>query len=99
VPCLLALGRRRSRAPVHLAVTRPNRGSGSGSGASDICRYRFRPWIGSIALAAVRLLARGYFDTLLSVPQTGALFYLLAFGMISHWRTWMFLEYRELTCA
>jgi membrane protein CcdC involved in cytochrome C biogenesis len=47
----------------------------------------------------VRLLARGYFDTLLSVPQTGALFYLLAFGMISHWRTWMFLEYRELTCA
>jgi membrane protein CcdC involved in cytochrome C biogenesis len=46
----------------------------------------------------VRLLARGYFDTLLSVPQTGALFYLLAFGMISHC-TRMFLEYRELTCA
>jgi membrane protein CcdC involved in cytochrome C biogenesis len=52
-----------------------------------------------LALAAVRLLARGYFDTLLSVPQTGALFYLLAFGMISRWRTRMFLEYRKLTCA
>jgi membrane protein CcdC involved in cytochrome C biogenesis len=50
-----------------------------------------------LALAAIRLIARGYFDTLLTVPQTGALFYLLAFGMIVRWRASMLLEYRKLT--
>ena len=35
-----------------------------------------------IVLAAVRYLARGYFDRFMSLEQTGALFYLLAFGMI-----------------
>jgi membrane protein CcdC involved in cytochrome C biogenesis len=49
-----------------------------------------------LALAAIRLLARGYLDTLLTVQQTGALFYLLAFGMIVRWRTQMYLEYRRL---
>jgi membrane protein CcdC involved in cytochrome C biogenesis len=52
-----------------------------------------------LALAAVRLLARGYFDSLLTAPQTGALFFVLAFGMILRWRVWMLLEYRELTSA
>jgi membrane protein CcdC involved in cytochrome C biogenesis len=52
-----------------------------------------------IALAAIRLLARGYLDTVLSIQQTGALFYLLAFGMIVRWRTQMLLEYRKLTAA
>jgi len=51
-----------------------------------------------IALAAIRLLARGYFDTLLSAQQTGALFFVLAFGMIVRWRAEMFREYRKL-CA
>jgi membrane protein CcdC involved in cytochrome C biogenesis len=50
-----------------------------------------------LALAAIRLIARSYFDSLLTVEQTGALFYLLAFGMIVRWRTQMFLEYRRLT--
>jgi len=50
-----------------------------------------------LALAAIRLLARGYLDTVLTIQQTGALFYLLAFGMIARWRTRMFLEYRKLT--
>ncbi len=50
-----------------------------------------------IALAAIRLLARGYFDTLLTAQQTGALFYILAFGMIFRWRANMLLEYRKLT--
>lgn len=52
-----------------------------------------------LALAAIRLLARGYLDTVLSVQQTGALFYLLAFGMIVRWRTRMLLEYRKLVAA
>jgi membrane protein CcdC involved in cytochrome C biogenesis len=50
-----------------------------------------------IALAAIRYLARGYFDNLLTMEQTGALFFVLAFGMILRWRMSMFLEYRALT--
>jgi len=50
-----------------------------------------------VILAAVRFFARGYFDALLTVPQTGALFFILAFGMIFVWRASMFLTYRRLT--
>ena len=50
-----------------------------------------------LALAAIRILARGYFDTFLTVQQTGGLFFVLAFGMILRWRTQMLLEYRKLT--
>ena len=32
-----------------------------------------------------------------AVQQTGALLFVLAFGMILRWRTRMFLEYRRLT--
>lgn len=52
-----------------------------------------------IALAAIRYLARGYFDSLLSIEQTGGLFFILAFGMILRWRMNMFRKYRELTAA
>ena len=52
-----------------------------------------------VMLAAIRLLARGYLDTVLSMQQTGALFFVLAFGMILRWRTRMLLEYRKLTRA
>lgn len=50
-----------------------------------------------IALAAMRFLARGYLDSVLSVEQTGALLFVLAFGMILRWRTRMLLDYRKLT--
>ena len=49
-----------------------------------------------IVLAAVRYLARGYFDRFMSLEQTGALFYLLAFGMILRWRAKLFFAYRAL---
>jgi membrane protein CcdC involved in cytochrome C biogenesis len=52
-----------------------------------------------LGLAAIRLMARGYLDTVLSAQQTGSLFYLLAFGMILRWRARMLLDYRKLTCA
>jgi membrane protein CcdC involved in cytochrome C biogenesis len=52
-----------------------------------------------IALAAIRLLARGYLDKVLSVEQTGALLFVLAFGMILRWRTRMFFDYRKLVRA
>lgn len=50
-----------------------------------------------IVLAAVRYLARGYFDSLLTLEQTGALFFVLAFGMILRWRASLFFAYRKLT--
>jgi membrane protein CcdC involved in cytochrome C biogenesis len=50
-----------------------------------------------IALAAIRLLARGYLDALITGQQTGALMFVLAFGMIVRWRTRMFFEYKKLT--
>ncbi len=50
-----------------------------------------------IVLAVVRYLARGYFDRFMSLEQTGAIFYLLAFGMILRWRAKLFFAYRALT--
>lgn len=50
-----------------------------------------------VALAVVRYVARGFFDRFLSLEQTGALFYLLAFGMILRWRAKLFFAYRALT--
>jgi membrane protein CcdC involved in cytochrome C biogenesis len=50
-----------------------------------------------IALAAIRYFARGYIDRFLSIDQTAALFFVLAFGMILRWRLRMLSEYRALT--
>jgi membrane protein CcdC involved in cytochrome C biogenesis len=52
-----------------------------------------------IVLAAIRFLARGYFDRILTIEQTGALFFVLAFGMILRWRMSMYFEYRALIAA
>ena len=52
-----------------------------------------------IVLALIRWAARGYFDSFLSLEQTGAIFYLLAFGMILRWRAKLFLAYRVLTAG
>jgi len=52
-----------------------------------------------IVLAVIRYFARGYFDRFLSLEQTGAIFYLLAFGMILRWRAKLFLAYRALTAG
>jgi len=52
-----------------------------------------------IVLAAIRLLARSYLDTVLTIEQTGALFFVLAFGMILRWRMSMYFEYRTLTAS
>ena len=52
-----------------------------------------------VVLAAVRYFARGYFDSFLTLEQTGGLFFVLAFGMILRWRTSLYLSYRALTAA
>jgi len=51
-----------------------------------------------VVLAVIRVAARTYFDRYLDVRQTGALFFVLAFGMILRWRMRMYFEYRQLTC-
>jgi membrane protein CcdC involved in cytochrome C biogenesis len=48
-------------------------------------------------LAAIRFLARGYFDTILTVQQSAALFFILAFGMIVRWRARLLIDFRKLT--
>jgi len=52
-----------------------------------------------IVLAVVRVAAHAYFDRYLDVAQTGAIFFVLAFGMILHWRMRMYFEYRQITGA
>jgi membrane protein CcdC involved in cytochrome C biogenesis len=49
-----------------------------------------------LVLAAVRFLARGYFDTILTTQQTAALFFVLAFGMILRWRAKLLVDFRKL---
>ena len=50
-----------------------------------------------LVLAAIRFLARGYFDTILTGQQTAGIFFILAFGMIVVWRAKLLLDYRRLT--
>ena len=47
-------------------------------------------------LAAIRFLARGYFDTILTVQQSAGLFFILAFGMIVRWRAKLLIDFRKL---
>ncbi len=49
-----------------------------------------------VLLAGIRIAARAYLDTVLTVPQTAGLFFVLAFGMILRWRAKMLLDYRAL---
>jgi membrane protein CcdC involved in cytochrome C biogenesis len=58
-------------------------------------RSRAFLWI-LLGLVAVRLVARSYVEDYVDPLQTGALFFLLAFGMIVRWRVSMFLAYRAL---
>jgi membrane protein CcdC involved in cytochrome C biogenesis len=50
-----------------------------------------------LVLAAVRFLARGYFDTILTAEQTAGMFFILAFGMIICWRAKMLVDFLRLT--
>jgi membrane protein CcdC involved in cytochrome C biogenesis len=50
-----------------------------------------------IVLAAIRYFARNYFDSFMTLEQTGGLFFVLAFGMILRWRLKMLQQYRTLT--
>lgn len=49
-----------------------------------------------IALLAIRLGMRSYIEHFISVPQTAGLMFILAFGMIVHWRVRMLYEFQKL---
>ena len=49
-----------------------------------------------LGLFAIRIALHNYIGHLISPGQTGAVFFLLAFGMILRWRVAMLLEYRAL---
>lgn len=50
-----------------------------------------------LVLAAIRLFARGFFDSILTAQQTAGVFFILAFGMIVIWRAKMLIDFRRLT--
>ena len=52
-------------------------------------------WI-LLGLAAVRFVAREWVERVVTPAQTGAIFFVLAFGMILRWRAAMLLAYLRL---
>lgn len=64
---------------------------------SDIYVKRSKAFIFiMISLFALRLFLHGIVEQYMSIPQTGAIFYLLAFGMIIPWRLAMVSDYLRL---
>lgn len=49
-----------------------------------------------LGLLIIRLLVHNAVESKVSIPQTGALFFVLAFGMIVVWRVAMLREYMKL---
>lgn len=49
-----------------------------------------------LGLLAVRIGLRGYVEQYMTLPQTGAVFFILAYGMIVPWRIAMYRKYKEL---
>lgn len=49
-----------------------------------------------LTLLAIRLGLHGYVEPYITLPQTGALFFILAYGMIVPWRVVMYLRYKQL---
>jgi membrane protein CcdC involved in cytochrome C biogenesis len=52
-------------------------------------------WI-LLVLLIIRLALHEYVEAYITIYQTGAVFFILAFGMLLPWRVAMYLQYREL---
>ena len=52
-----------------------------------------------LLLVAVRFAARAYVERYVTPLQTGAIFFVLAFGMILPWRLLMYREYKRILAA
>lgn len=95
IPWLLALGAFVIGA---LVLSIPLDRSSSLERQGDVVMMRRSNWFLLILLGllAVRLLLHDYVGHLLPPLQTGALFFVLAFGMILRWRVGMYFRYRRL---
>ncbi|MCQ4087423.1 CcdC family protein [Saccharibacillus sp. JS10] len=50
-----------------------------------------------VVLIVIRLALHGYVEQFVTLPQTGGVFFILAFGMILHWRVNMLMRFRRMT--
>jgi len=50
-----------------------------------------------VVLIVIRLALHGYVEQFVTLPQTGGVFFILAFGMILHWRLNMLLRFKRMT--
>lgn len=49
-----------------------------------------------LSLLVIRVALHSYVEAYISLPQTGAVFFILAFGMILPWRLVMYSRYRKV---
>lgn len=49
-----------------------------------------------LGLVVIRVALHGYIEQYITIAQTGAVFFVLAFGMLLPWRIAMYLRYRKL---
>ncbi|WP_282941042.1 cytochrome c biogenesis protein CcdC [Paenibacillus sp. RC67] len=49
-----------------------------------------------VGLLVIRILLRQFIEQYVTLPQTGAIFFLLAFGMLLPWRLAMYVQFRKL---
>lgn len=52
-----------------------------------------------LVLLIVRLGLHSYIEKYVTIPQTGAIFFVLAFGMLLPWRIAMYLRYKAFTAT
>ncbi|KPV44794.1 hypothetical protein AN477_05720 [Alicyclobacillus ferrooxydans] len=50
-----------------------------------------------LGLLVLRIVLHTYVEQYVTIVQTGAIFFILAFGMLLPWRIAMFMEYRKLS--
>lgn len=49
-----------------------------------------------LGLLLIRTLLHEFINQYVSIPQSGGLFFILAFGMILHWRFFMYKRYNQM---
>ncbi len=48
-----------------------------------------------LVLLVIRISLHGYIEKYITIPQTGGIFFILAFGMLLPWRIVMYIKYRN----
>lgn len=63
----------------------------------DVYLHRSRAFIlVLLSLVVIRIALHGYIERYITIAQTGAVFFILAFGMLLPWRIVMFQRFRRL---